>query len=587
MPAERTSNTPGQPVPGSLQTNCTHADLQSQAINEAKAALTSALNAAIAAGALTPKADVPDFVVEVPADTKNGDLAANLAMVCAKAFGMAPRSIAAAVAAQFKTDGLFSKLEVAGPGFINLFLSGSYFVGVVMAAVAAGAAYGRTNGGAGQRVNVEFVSANPTGPMHLGNARGAALGDSLAALLEQTGCAVSREFYVNDAGNQIAKFGKSLAARYLQIVKGEDAVVFPEDGYQGEDIRTRAQEYASLHGTALAGAPPEEIEKALVAYALPLNIQSMQDDLGKYKIRYDTWFSEQALYDSGAVMAAVEKLRANGAIYEQEGALWFKSTNYGCDKDDVLVRANGFPTYMAADIAYHANKFERGFTRLVDVWGADHHGHVARMKAALSAMGYNPDDFDVVLMQFVRLMQNGQQVRMSKRTGKAITLTTLLDEVPIDSARFLFNMREPGSTIEFDLDLAVAEDANNPVYYVQYAHARICSILRTLQEGGVALAPEEMPQSTLLLAAPEERALIRKIGAFPSEIVRAAQGMDPARITHFLTELANLFHKFYASCRIKGEAADIVQARLALAIATKNVLQNGLALFKIAAPQRM
>lgn len=570
-----------------METTVCRTDMQQAAMDEAKAALARALDAAVAAGELTARADVPDFVVEVPADTKNGDLAANLALVSAKAFGTAPRKIAEAVAAHFVPGGPFARIEVAGPGFLNLFYAEGFFSGVVQAAVAAGADYGRTSGGAGQRVNVEFVSANPTGPMHLGNARGAALGDSLAALFAMTGAEVSREFYINDAGNQIAKFGMSLAARYLQIVKGEDAVVFPEDGYQGDDIRQRAQEYVDLHGPGLADQPQAEIEAALVAYALPLNIQKMKDDLGKYKIEYDTWFSEQSLYDSGAVMAAVDKLKERGAIYEQEGALWFKTTDYGCEKDDVLVRANGVPTYMAADIAYHADKFERGFTQLIDVWGADHHGHVARMKVALTAMGYDADRFTVVLMQFVRLMQGGEVVRMSKRTGKAITLETLLDEVPIDSARFHFNMREPGSTIEFDMDQAVAEDSNNPVYYVQYAHARICSILRNLAEEGTTLNTAGMAQNTLLLTAPEERALIRKVAAYPGEIVRAAQGMDPARITHFLTELATAFHKFYTACRIKGEAEELAQARLALAVAAKNVLQNGLALFKIDAPERM
>lgn len=571
----------------SLEQQYLYAEPQNAAIALAKNALTQAIDAAVANGKLVPKAPLPAFVVEVPQNSSNGDLATNLALVCAKAFGLAPKAIAAEIAANFKPQGIFSRVEVAGPGFINIFLSAGYYADIVLAAVACGQNYGRTNGGQGQNVNVEFVSANPTGPMHLGNARGAALGDSLAAILSLTGCNVSREFYINDAGNQIAKFGKSLAARFLQIVKGQAAVPFPEDGYQGEDICTRAQEYINIYGTALANAPQEEIERALVAYALPLNIKSMQDDLAKYKICYDTWFSEKSLYDSDEVLQVVDILRKNGALYEKEGALWFKSTAYGCDKDDVLVRANGFATYMAADIAYHASKFKRGYTRLIDVWGADHHGHVARMKAALTALGYNPANFDVVLMQFVRLMQDGQPVKMSKRTGKVITLSNLLEEVPVDSARFLFNMREPGSTIEFDLDLAVAQDANSPIYYVQYAHARICSIINALKESGTTFKPANMPQNALLLLAEEERALAGKIGAYPSEIVRAAQNMDPARITHFLMELANLFHKFYSTCRIKGQEENLAQARLALAIACKNVLQNGLQIFKISAPEKM
>ncbi len=587
MPGTKPTQQQNEKILALLRDEYRHIDMLDAIMQEAKACLEQALRRAVAAGDLSPKGDIPDFVTEVPADAKNGDVAANIALVSAKTFGMAPRAIAEAIVKHVEGGGSFQKVQVAGPGFINLFWAGTLYSSVLLAAVACGPHYGETAGGRGQKVNVEFVSANPTGPMHLGNARGAALGDSLAALLECTGCEVSREFYVNDAGNQIDKFGKSLAARYLQLVRGQDAVSFPEDGYQGEDIRERAQEYLDANGAAPAEAPAEEIEKALCAYALPRNISQMKEHLGRYKIEYDTWFSEQSLYDSGAVARVVGKLRESGNVYEKEGALWFKTSAYGCEKDDVLRRANGFYTYMAADIAYHASKFQRGFTHLIDVWGADHHGHVARMKAALAALGYNAEKFDVVLMQFVRLMQGGQQVRMSKRTGKTITLETLLDEVPVDSARYHFNMREPGSAIDFDLDLAVAEDANNPVYYVQYAHARICSILHNLQSEGASLQAYHMAANIGLLAADEELALVRKIAAYPGEIARAAHALDPARLTHYLYELANLFHKFYTACRIKGEAENIVQARLAVCVATKNVLENGLRLFKIAAPERM
>lgn len=559
----------------------------------ARAVLVDAVKSAVAAGEL-PGAELPDFVVEVPGDAANGDLAANLAMVSARAFKLPPRKIAEAVVAHLPEQYEFERVEVAGPGFINLFYSESLYGSVILAACTTGADYGRTDVGNGEKVNVEFVSANPTGPMHLGNARGGALGDCLAEALSWAGYEVCREFYINDAGNQIAKFGLSLAARYLQIVKGEEAVAFPEDGYQGEDIKERAGEFYDIHGDAFAERPAEELEQALIDYALPKNIADIKDHLAKYRVSYDVWFSESALHESGAVDAVVKELGEKGATYESEGAVWYKATDHGhstadgsAEKDEVLVRANGIPTYFAADIAYHADKFRRGFARCIDVWGADHHGHVARMKGAMDAMGLDGSKLDIVLMQFVRLVRDGEPVRMSKRTGKAITLTDLLEEVPIDSARFFFNMREPGSQIEFDLGLAVAEDNENPVYYVQYAHARICSILRTLAEDGVEFRPVYAFGHTHLLMAPEERALIRLIAAFPGEIASAAKSYDSARITRYLMEMAAGLHRFYNACRIRGEAEELIQARLALCMAAKHVLKNGLSIIKVEAPERM
>lgn len=553
---------------------------------EAKRAFAEALQNAIKAGDL-PQAEAPPFVVEVPADASHGDLAANLAMVSAKAFGMAPRKIAEAIMKHFPPT-LFEKIDIAGPGFINLYLAPSYYASVVMAACVAAGDYGRTKTGGGEKVNVEFVSANPTGPMHLGNARGGALGDVLAEALAWAGYEVTREFYINDAGNQIVKFGRSLAARYLQIVRGEDAVEFPEDGYQGDDIRQRAQEFYEMHGDTPAAWPEAELEQKLIDYALPRNIEGLQNDLAKYRIEYDVWFSESALHMSGAVDKAVERLAERGATYkDNEGTVWYKATQYGGEKDEVLVRQNGIPTYFAADIAYHADKFERGFTRLIDVWGADHHGHVARMKGAMDAIGLRGDRLDIVLMQFVRLVQDGQPVRMSKRTGKAITLTDLLDEVPIDSARFFFNLREPGSQIEFDLDLAVKTDSENPVYYVQYAHARICSILRALAAEGVQFDQVKAFGNLEKLATEEERALIRQIAAFPGEIVAAAKNYDPAKITRYLIDAAGLFHRFYTACRVKGEEEGLQQARLGLCVAAKTVLANGLTMLKVTAPEQM
>ncbi|MDL2324584.1 arginine--tRNA ligase [Ruminococcaceae bacterium OttesenSCG-928-A16] len=550
--------------------------------------LKMAVENAVKAGAL-PAAELPAFVVEVPGDATHGDLAANLAMVSAKTFGMPPRKIAEIIVENMpdNTNSIFKAAEIAGPGFINLFLSDSYFGSVVMAACLTGQNYGRTKVGNGEKVNVEFVSANPTGPMHLGNARGGALGDCLAEALSWAGYDVTREFYINDAGNQVVKFGKSLAARYLQIILGEEAVEFPEDGYQGEDIKERAQEFYALHGDAYAKAEPEALEGALIDYALPKNIQGLKEDLATYRVHYDVWFHESTLHESGAIEDAIAELDKRGAIYKQDGAVWYKATNFGGEKDEVLVRANGIPTYFAADIAYHANKFARGFTKAIDVWGADHHGHVARMKGALDAIGLDGNKLDIVLMQFVQLVRDGAPVRMSKRTGKAITLTDLLEEVPLDSARFFFNMREPGSQIEFDLGLAVKTDAENPVYYVQYAHARICSILSALKQEGITFNPAMGFGNTQLLQTREERALIRQIAAFPTEIAGAARSYDPARITRYVVELATLFHKFYAACRVKGEQETLLQARLALCNATKVALANGLTMLKVDVPEKM
>ncbi len=563
-----------------------HIDLLEKLKQEVRAALGLAVSKAVLAGELGD-IPLPDYVVEVPNDPSHGDFAANLAMVSAKVFRLPPRKIAETIVAHLPLEGVFQKAEVAGPGFINLFLGDGWGASVLMAACLNGAEYGRTNAGQGKCVNVEFVSANPTGPMHLGNARGAALGDCLAEALTMAGYDVCREFYINDAGNQIQKFGASLSARYQQILLGDDAVEFPEDGYQGEDIRVRAKEYYDLHGDCLRDVSEEKRRDALVEYALPKNIEGLKTDLAKYRVSYDVWFSESALHESGAVWRIIKTLQERGMAYESEGAIWYKATEFGGEKDEVLVRQNGIPTYFAADIAYHADKFERGFTKAIDIWGADHHGHVARMKGAMEALGLDSSQLEIVLMQFVRLVRDGEPVRMSKRTGKAITLTDLLDEVPIDSARFFFNLREPGSTIEFDLDLAVSEDSANPVYYVQYAHARICSILRALQEDGVQYDEEQAFGNAILLQQEKEKALLRQVMIFPAEIRAAAENNDPARITRTLIDTATAFHRFYAECRLKGEEPRLQQARLGLCKAVQLVLANGLNMLKITVPDRM
>ena len=575
------------------------------ALAEARALLTRAAQAAMEAGDL-PAADLPAFIVEVPADAKNGDIASNIAMAGARSWRKAPRMIAEAILAHLPSlDGsCFARAEVAGPGFINLFLAPAFWAGVVMAACAS-PRYGRTDYGQGKKYNVEFVSANPTGPMHMGNARGGALGDCLAACLDWAGYDVTREFYINDAGNQIEKFGKSLAIRYLQLYKGEAACPLPAECYQGADIIAHAKAFADLHGDAYVNADFEVLKQAIVAYALPKNIAGLQRDLGKYRIEYDVWFHESELHKSGAVQAVVDKLLASGACYKAEdGAIMYRSAQYAAKygvankrktddgteeeaKDEVLVRANGIPTYFAADIAYHYDKLAvRGFDKAIDVWGADHHGHVARMKGAMDAIGLDGSRLDVVLMQMVNLMRDGKPVRMSKRTGKAITLTDLLDEVPIDSARFFFNQRESTSTLDFDLDLAVRNDSENPVYYVQYAHARICSLLKRLESQGVTFAGADAVDAGVL-GDPAEQALLRLLAAFPAEIAAAAEKYDPARITRYCIDVATAFHRFYNACRILDAEGAVQQSRIALCLGVRGVIHNILTMFKINAPESM
>lgn len=536
-----------------------------------------------------PENELPNFSVEIPAESTHGDFASNAAMVSAKTFRNAPVKIANILkeSMDLANAHYIEKVEIAGPGFINFFVSDLWFADIVSGVLEAGKDYGRSDYGKGEKVMIEFVSANPTGPMHMGNARGGAIGDCLAAAMDACGYDVTREFYINDAGNQIEKFGLSLEARYLQIFKGEDAVEFPEDGYHGEDIKERAQQYADEHGDNLLNVSEQERRQALVDFALPKNIDKLRTDLEKYRIVYDVWFPESTLHKSGAVKAIVDDMTQRGWTYEKDGAIWYKATQFGGEKDEVLVRANGNPTYFTADIAYHKNKFvDRGFSRVINVWGADHHGHVARLKGAMDAIGLDGSKLDIVLMQLVRLMKDGEPYRMSKRTGKSITLSDLIDLVPIDAARFFFNMREPNSTLDFDLDLAVEESSQNPVYYVQYAHARICSILKNLAAQNIqprTCTAEELK----LLNTSEERELIRTLAQCPREIIAAAKNYDPARLTHYLMDVATLFHKFYNACRVQGEDEALMQARISLCMATRIVLANLLSLLKITAPESM
>ena len=552
---------------------------------ELREKILDALGRAVANGEL-PAEPLPAFNIEKPANSANGDFSSNIALAGAKAFKKAPRMIAQSIADNIDLEGsLFEKVEIAGPGFLNFYLSQRYYSEIVKDVITRGEDYGASDFGKGKKVLVEFVSANPTGPMHIGNARGGAIGDCLAAVLEKAGYNVSREFYVNDAGNQIEKFATSLEVRYLQLYK--DGIEIPEDAYKGADITEHAKSFAAEYGDKYVEAESKERRKALVDFALPKNIAGLERDLLQYRIKYDNWFKESTLHADGSVAKIIEKFKELGVTYEQDGALWFKASEFGNDKDVVLIRANGIPTYIVPDIAYHYNKLvTRGYDKAVDVLGADHHGYVPRMKAALSALGIDENRLDCVIMQMVRLVRDGETIKLSKRSGKAITLTTLLDEIPIDAARFFFNLREPNSHFDFDLDLAAQETSQNPVYYVQYAHARICSILKKAQSSGITLrtpTDEELD----LLNSPEETELIRHLSSLTDEIITAAKTYDPARITHFVIELATLFHKFYNAQRVIADDEGLMQARLYLCVAVKDTIKNILTMLKISAPESM
>lgn len=539
---------------------------------------------AIKSGKL-PEAELTGFTVEVPANREHGDYAVNAALVWAKAFHNSPRNIAEIITANADlTDTYIEKFEIAGPGFINFYLSDKYYADIIKEVAAAGDTYGRTDFGKNKRVLVEFVSANPTGPMHIGNARGGALGDCLSAVLDAAGYTVEREYYINDAGNQINKFGLSLDLRYQQIY--DNTVEMPEDSYHGADIIAHAEAFAKIHGDSYLSKTEEERRKALVEFALPKNIQGLKDDLLKYRIEYNTWFKESSLHASGEAARVIELLKKSGHTYESEGALWFKGTDFGSD-DFVLLRSNGVPTYVVPDIAYHYNKLvTRNFDKAIDILGADHHGYVPRLKGALTALGVDADRLDVVLMQMVRLVRDGEVIKASKRSGKAITLVTLLDEVPIDAARFFFNLRDPNSHFDFDLDLAVEESSQNPVYYVQYAYARICSIMRNLEADGISLR-EPATKELMMLNSADERELIIKLSALPDEIISSAKSYDPSKLTHYVTELATLFHKFYSNCRVRGIEEPLMCARVMLCKATGIAIKNVLNMMKIDAPESM
>lgn len=548
-------------------------------------AIVNAVNTATDKGDL-PEAQMPKFIIEKPADKKNGDFSSNIAMAGARAYHQAPRAIAEAIVKNFSfDDGYIDRCEIAGPGFINFYLSDKYYSEILKDVVESGDSYGRSDYGEGKRILVEFVSANPTGPMHIGNARGGAIGDCLASVLDAAGYDVQREFYINDAGNQIEKFATSLEVRYLQEC-GRD-IELPEDAYHGADITAHARNFFAQVGDKYADCDSQERRDALVAYALPKNIEGLEADLGKYRIKYDKWFKESTLHNDGSVKAIIDALKEKGVTYELDGALWFKASEFGNDKDIVLIRANGIPTYIVPDIAYHYNKLvTRGYDKAIDVLGADHHGYIPRMKAALTALGIDANRLDIVIMQMVRLVSNGETIKLSKRSGKAITLNTLLEEVPIDAARFFFNLREPNSHFDFDLELAAKQSSENPVYYVQYAHARICSIIKKAKEEGIDIS--NVNDSVLnRLCTDEERELISHLAGLTDEIINAAKIYDPAKITHYVIELATLFHKFYNAHRVVTDDRELTQARLYLCTAVKNTIKNILVMLKVDVPESM
>jgi len=570
-------------------------DIKQKIREDIKNLIISALNEAKKEKALDFD-EIAPFAVEVPREKAHGDFAANAAMVMAKKARQNPVKLAGIIKEYaekhlsiFKSIPV-ERIEVAGPGFLNFYLKRDWAHEALCYILKEGENYGRQNIGNGKKVQVEFVSANPTGPMHMGNARGAALGDALAELLKTAGYDVTREFYINDAGNQIENFALSLEARYLQLY-GIPAEI-PEGGYHGEDVIEHMKEFAQIEGDKYLHVDPEERRKVFVEYALEKNIRRMRQDLENFGVHFDIWFSERSLHDSKKVIKTIEKLRERGYTYEKDGALWFAATKFGVPKDEVLIRQNGIPTYFAADIAYHKDKFDRGFEWVIDIWGADHHGHVPRVKAGLAALGYDPERLTIIIMQLVRLFRNGEIARMSKRTGKAVTLSDLIEEVGKDAARFFFNLRSADTHLDFDLDLAVKQSEENPVFYVQYAHARISSILRVAKEQGADiefenLSVEEIRKLAGLLKEDAEVELVKKLAEFPEEIRIAAENLSPYRIANYAMDLASLFHSFYNSCRVLTEDEDLTRARLILIFATRRVLKNAFRILGISAPERM
>ena len=547
-----------------------------------KAEIRQAVEQAIADGAFSA-GNLPEIILEVPPQKEFGDYATNFAMQTARAAKANPRIIASAIVERLKAPWL-DRAVIAGPGFINFYLKSDWLYEMLQKILDAGKQYGNTTAGKGQRVQIEFVSANPTGPLHVGHGRGAAVGSALANLLKAAGYQVESEYYINDAGNQIDNLAASVNARYLELLG--QPVTFPEDGYHGQDIVDTAQRLIAKNGRKYLELGAAERLELFKEIALAEKLEALKEDLSAFNVHFDVWYSERTLHQSGAITETCKVLQENGNIYEKDGALWLKSTAYGDDKDRVVIRDNGIPTYLAADIAYHRDKFRRGFDKLINIWGADHHGYICRVKAASAALGYEAENLEVLILQMVSLFRNGELVKMSKRTGQSVTLSELMEEVGRDAARFFFIMRSIDSQLDFDLDLAKSRSNENPVYYIQYAHARIASIFRQVTEAGVNY-DSKTPLNLSLLIEEAEVDLIKKLGEYPEEISSAANERAPHRLARYVHELASLFHTFYNQCRIIGVDKDLQLARLALVNAVRNCIGHSLNILGIEAPDKM
>ncbi|MFB5664179.1 arginine--tRNA ligase [Alteribacillus sp. HJP-4] len=540
--------------------------------------------AAVEKAGLASGEDIPEVILETPKEKEHGDFATNMAMKLAKVARKAPRQIAEDILNHFdKSRASIKKMEIAGPGFINFFLDNRYLLDLIPNVLEAGEDYGASTFGGGKKVQVEFVSANPTGNLHLGHARGAAVGDSLCSILHTAGFDVTREYYINDAGNQILNLAYSVQARYMEALGKESDM--PEDGYQGKDVQQFGKELAEEHGERFIQMPEKERIAFFREYGLKREMEKLKQDLLDFRVPFDEWFSETSLYDDGKVKDTLELLQSKGETYDAEGAVWFKSTKYGDDKDRVLVKSDGSYTYLLPDIAYHKNKFERGFETVINIWGADHHGYIPRMQAAVQALGYSKEQLETQIIQMVNLYEHGERVKMSKRTGKAVTLRDLMEEVGIDATRYFFAMRSPDTHLDFDLDLAKSQSNENPVYYVQYAHARLCSIFRQAEEKGVSYEPNA---DLSPISSEKEIDLLKKISEFPETVALAAAKYSPHRMTNYLHELSSVFHSFYNAERvIDSDNMTQSQARLVLAKAVQTTLQNGMKLIGVTAPEKM
>ncbi|ASK62048.1 arginine--tRNA ligase [Virgibacillus phasianinus] len=545
--------------------------------------LKSEIAAAVIKAQLATKDELPDITLEKPKDKAHGDFASNIAMQLARIAKKAPRQIAEDIVATLdKTKASIDKVEIAGPGFINFFMENDYLGGLVSTILQAGDDYGKTNAGQGERVQVEFVSVNPTGDLHLGHARGAAFGDVLCNVFDASGFKVEREYYINDAGNQIDKLAISIEARYLQAL-GKD-VEMPEDGYHGADIVGIGKKLAEEADEKWANVEREERLQYFKKYGLSYEIGKIEEDLADFRVDFDNWFSETSLYTDNKVSKALEILRENNYMYEKDGATWFRSTDFGDDKDRVLIKQDGSYTYLTPDIAYHKDKFDRGYDKVINVWGADHHGYIPRMRAAIQALGYQKENFEVKTIQMVNLFENGEKVKMSKRTGKAVALRELMEEVGIDAVRYFFVTRSNDSHLDFDMDLARSESNENPVYYVQYAHARICTMLKQGEEKGFAIGKDFDPA---LLTSEKEVDLLKKLGEFPQTVTEAAVKRTPHKVTQYVFDLASLLHSFYNAEKVFSDDQELTKARLALMRAVKTTIANGLTLIGVTAPEKM